>query len=483
LATRETLYQHDIKRYPFYFDSDLIKKLSTVKPGHGTQRGATRRLETFFLDWLERPSGEIPSDLTKVTKIVTGALRGRDGKAITKTLFRTGAGSDVSSLAFLQRSISREYTRHYMAECDADILTGLPGLGPYDDVALSFPFNDVRLLGFVLSLSRMRLRHVSEIRVALERALAARAVATHYQFLAAWSDIVESLDPGSSGQNAGIGNVVAELKQRAAQITLPVREDFSIETLAEIVERLRQPRKHLMTTQTMKTILLIVATDNEWAALSEVASANRQTMTPLVIPKLASWRLSVVNGYEIIVVRTEAGTQGAGTATLTTQAAIKEFAPVYVIMCGICFGLKKGKQKMSHVLVAKPTIDYETCKIKNGKIIERGPSYEPSTELVSKVRLMSAARKNVHVGPIVCGCKLINDRKFRDELVQRFPEAIGGEMEGVGVASACHRNNVEWILLKGICDWALRKDDRFQIRAAKAALAFCFQIVKHLPPG
>ncbi len=39
----------------------------------------------------------------------------------------------------------------------------------------------------------------------------------------------------------------------------------------------------------------------------------------------------------------------------------------------------------------------------------------------------------------------------------RFPEAIGGEMEGTGLQSSCHRDKIEWILIKGICDWGYDK--------------------------
>ena len=35
-----------------------------------------------------------------------------------------------------------------------------------------------------------------------------------------------------------------------------------------------------------------------------------------------------------------------------------------------------------------------------------------------------------------------------------MPEAIGGEMEGVGLSAAAIRSRVPWILAKSICDWA-----------------------------
>jgi hypothetical protein len=49
---------------------------------------------------------------------------------------------------------------------------------------------------------------------------------------------------------------------------------------------------------------------------------------------------------------------------------------------------------------------------------------------------------------------LIDDKDYRDQLIKLQVEAIGGEMEGAGlyVSSADHK--VDWIVIKGICDWA-----------------------------
>ena len=43
---------------------------------------------------------------------------------------------------------------------------------------------------------------------------------------------------------------------------------------------------------------------------------------------------------------------------------------------------------------------------------------------------------------------------FRDQLLALEPEAIGGEMEGIGLYTAAQGEKVDWILVKAICDWA-----------------------------
>jgi nucleoside phosphorylase len=70
------------------------------------------------------------------------------------------------------------------------------------------------------------------------------------------------------------------------------------------------------------------------------------------------------------------------------------------------------------------------------------------------------------------GEKLIDDVEYN-----QFPQAIGGEMEGYGVAAAADRAKVEWILAKAICDWGDgEKHKKHQPLAAGAAVSlvlFC----------
>ena len=81
------------------------------------------------------------------------------------------------------------------------------------------------------------------------------------------------------------------------------------------------------------------------------------------------------------------------------------------------------------------------------------------------------------LGQVVSGAKLINSREFRDWLSQRFPSALGGEMEGIGAYAAAHRKSVPVLLVKAICDWADGlKNDRAQPFAAAAAAS----IVQHV---
>jgi nucleoside phosphorylase len=83
----------------------------------------------------------------------------------------------------------------------------------------------------------------------------------------------------------------------------------------------------------------------------------------------------------------------------------------------------------------------------------------------------------MHFGPILSGEKLIDDLDFKNALMDQYPNAIGGEMEGAGLWSAAGRAGKDWILVKGVCDWADgRKNDSFQEMAAASAVSIALHV-------
>src|SRR5205823_7702372 len=82
------------------------------------------------------------------------------------------------------------------------------------------------------------------------------------------------------------------------------------------------------------------------------------------------------------------------------------------------------------------------------------------------------------VGPILSGEKLVDDPVFKADLFSRYPQAIGGEMKGVGLAAAAVRHGVPWILVKAICDWADgKKHKKHQPLAAAAAVSLVHHVL------
>lgn len=166
--------------------------------------------------------------------------------------------------------------------------------------------------------------------------------------------------------------------------------------------------------------------------------------------------LGVVNGMRIVHALSEMGSGGAGSAQQTVDRAIRALNPKAVIAVGVAFGTNGKKQSIGDILLSRQLLLYEPKRL-GGVVIPRGDRPHASSSLLNflvGVSYTTWTGAPVHVGTILSGEKLIDDIRFRDELVAMEPEAIGGEMEGAGLYVASSDHKVDWIVVKAICDWA-----------------------------
>lgn len=499
LSSRQQRYAHDAQRYPLYFKPRKSAQIRQIEPGFSTHSGATTSLNRELLLLINSNSKDSATP-DAARRILEAGLKDRGEKAITGSLFAPHARKDAGSLSNIRRIISELYTRHYMEECSADILTGVPRLGLFDGLAISFPAYDLAVFGFLLGVCYGMPESATELRHLIERTAENHNSPDRTLFLMQFERLLRAcLDSGRgllAKRAPAIGGIVGELNRRAASAGLRRMYKFSFEEFGDVLLRLERvspgPSPILADCEAAdgsvlstlrKKVVFLLATDSEWKAANGVVESRGFLLKSLSAPKVAAWSMGEINGYDVIVVRTEMGTQSAGASTLVTSDAIAVFRPAYVIMPGIAFGLQQAKQKIADVLVAASVIDYDTSKIAGGNTMSRGASYPSSAELFAKAREVGAGRVDVHYGQVVCGSKVVNDPVFRDGLLTRYPDAIGGEMEGIGVASACHRENIPWLLAKAICDWGVVKTDDHQTDAATKSLAFCLDVVWALPAG
>jgi nucleoside phosphorylase/anti-sigma regulatory factor (Ser/Thr protein kinase) len=189
--------------------------------------------------------------------------------------------------------------------------------------------------------------------------------------------------------------------------------------------------------------------------------------------------LGLFGSYYAAHVECSMGSVGISGAQNTTNDAIAFWRPALVIMPGIAFGKDAKKQALGDVLVASSIIQYEPQRIGSKTTIQRGAELQAGQTILDRLRDARANWRIVdggivaHVGPVLSGEKLVDKPAFRASLFKAYPTAIGGEMEGAGLASVCVRHKTEWGLVKGICDWADgKKNKRYQSKAAKAAVRF-----------
>jgi nucleoside phosphorylase len=84
----------------------------------------------------------------------------------------------------------------------------------------------------------------------------------------------------------------------------------------------------------------------------------------------------------------------------------------------------------------------------------------------------------IHVGTIGSASTLLKDDEYRDGLNERY-NTIAYEMEGAGVAIAAASSSIEYLMVRGICDYAdMKKDDVWQKYASVCAAAFARAILE-----
>ncbi|RYU81263.1 5'-methylthioadenosine/S-adenosylhomocysteine nucleosidase family protein [Hymenobacter persicinus] len=236
----------------------------------------------------------------------------------------------------------------------------------------------------------------------------------------------------------------------------------------------------------LMSIVLVTVTEIEKECLHERISPLPELTHILVVQKqFYTYYLGMLGKYAVCHVESRMGTSGAGASIMTVQQAIEFVKPVIIIMVGIAFGGDETKQRIGDVLVSELVVQYENIKIKRNKIECRGFRQMSSVLLFNRFTkpigwsfsLTKTRKSKIIYGHLLSGEKLVDDKKYRDQLLKIFEPAIGGEMEGAGLVSVAHAYNKNWLVVKGICDFAdgnkaVNKIKK-QYLAARAAVDLC----------
>ncbi|MFC4145114.1 hypothetical protein ACFO0M_02490 [Micromonospora mangrovi] len=286
----------------------------------------------------------------------------------------------------------------------------------------------------------------------------------------------------------------------AAQQYLRVRR-----TLQQRIER-----KIAMANRRTRT-LIIVATDEENQAVCEAAREVTGCQPELdFLPHQTVQRLGTISRTELMLVQVRPGSVGPGSAAISAAALVSQLEPHFLILTGICYGLRPDRHEFGDILVcdqlraidhrkeAEPAGHRPGTPFGSGAeaaaalaetpapagsrtVLIRGDAVTPSTTLLSRFRAVAqtwTSGGRVHFGPMLSASTLVSARSLRDELHEQQPEALGGEMEGAGVYAAAAHAKVDWILVKAICDWGFEKGDDFHERAARNAARFVVRVAE-----
>lgn len=238
-------------------------------------------------------------------------------------------------------------------------------------------------------------------------------------------------------------------------------------------------------------MLLVTVTKIETAALHNLLQPLPENKKILRISKDAlTYYIGVLGNYRVCHVACKMGSVAAAGSLATTKQAIGDWNPKAIIMMGIAFGNGGEDQKIGDVLLSEHVLQYQSEKVtKTGDKQNRGGKPHCGATLLNIFEsyhddwhhsIAESVYSTVLTGDLLSGEQLIDNKEHRDELLTRFPTAIGGEMEGIGLANAAGAKSKEWLVVKGICDFAdgNKGEDktRRQQLAASAAASLCEHI-------
>lgn len=239
----------------------------------------------------------------------------------------------------------------------------------------------------------------------------------------------------------------------------------------------------------MPTILLVTATDVEVLAVQDRFKNASGICREDRRDGRLYYYLGEVGGISIFMVRSEMGSIAPGASFETVSNAIRNLSPAAIIGLGICYGIKReaeGKKEpqepdIEDILISQQLVVCHPVKLIGGETINRGDKATASLSLLPEFKngKLTWKGQRVKFGVILSGDNLVNDIDFINDWQKREPEAIGGEMEGAGIYAASREGKVEWLIVKGICDWADgTKNDAHQKQAAYNAVDFTLHVIK-----
>lgn len=168
---------------------------------------------------------------------------------------------------------------------------------------------------------------------------------------------------------------------------------------------------------------------------------------------------------------------GVTSETFHVSEAVRLFQCQLVVNVGVAWGVDSSKQRLGDVLVANRLINVDFIERTSQETIEGSAVLKVDSRIDAIVHAVVQSwneKTQIHIGLILKSSRLLNDPKLKRWLIERYPEAIGGEIELSGVHESADFGNVPWIIVKGISDWAdgIKHDDYHQIAARNAAAFF-----------
>ncbi len=232
------------------------------------------------------------------------------------------------------------------------------------------------------------------------------------------------------------------------------------------------------------TLLIVTATELETKNTHEkLTSIDDSNSIYKVSFREITLYLGKLGHYLIAHVQCTMGASSRSSSTLTIRNVLDICSSIKaVIMVGIAFGVENKKQEIGHVLVSKSIIPYDSKRIGVDKVIPRGIETPASQVLLDRLRALEIENNydfKITQTRLLSGETLVDNLEFRNSLKELYPDSLGGEMEGTGVAAACGAK-YDWVLIKSICDYGDGKKNKNKNNNQKIAIENSLKVLLDL---
>ena len=480
---RKRLYFKVQDRYPMYFENKDV--LFPTRP-QVLKDSTTNVLQANILLSLER---NVPRPLYKKADEISKAILNRDGNGITVGILNRMVELDRIEHFYTGLLISRNYNKRYLDAMGGCLLKGLSWVNIFDDTSdgnydywLYYNIMEVAFLKYIKQIPKIR-----------DQAYAILALKENQYFLLFQSLLYDTITDINVIKG---GNALEEIRWELMSMMKPRLEQLNemspegaLGCLLMVCRQLEKKYKISIKKNPMKTVLYIVATDTEFEKVAKYYKERGASLDHFELKENVYYNLGLIRSSQVYLVKSGMGAKKPDASILTIKAAIDELKPDFMIMVGIAFGLKeeqvvdgkgKGSQRIGDVMVSSEIEDYGTMKVLENGTIERGlkSSADPALLKRFSTAYILWEKVKVHTGLVITADVLVNRKKYKVDLQERFPDAIGGEMEGCGFL-ANGNNNGHWILVKAICDFAYNKGDEYQVDAAMNAIEYVDFVIRN----
>lgn len=254
---------------------------------------------------------------------------------------------------------------------------------------------------------------------------------------------------------------------------------------------------------------ILCALGEEFEQMKIAVSSNWIHLTEANAPfELYSTQVRTEYGHTIRIVGCCCNAAGMQSTSVAASYLYSRFSVPLVIMTGFCAGFKVDGVNYGDLFIAESEYDYGSGKLvkkEDEQKLKPEPKQIPCPySLIGKIRafiseedmestlynelkrvnllLEEMSVPKIHVQPGACGSYVVGDEAFMNRLLEESNRKLRGlDMEGYGLYMAGHMLNREFVLIKGMADYAdSSKGDKFHKTCSYGSAWFVAQYIKRV---